>query len=246
MVSKSQIKLITSLTQKKNRSKLGLFLVEGKKGIKEILASPFELDSLYTTQPVFDSPEHKTFEITEAELKKISCLNTPQTALAVFKIPAEKKVSLNKLTLALDGVRDPGNLGTIIRLCDWFGINNLICSQDTVDCYNPKVVQASMGSITRVNILYLKLNDFFSELKNIPVMGAFVEGENIYRSKFPDNGIVILGNEANGISAEIEELVSKKISIPQFGTSAETESLNVATAAAIFLSEYSRQRSTEK
>ena len=242
MVSKSQIKLITGLAQKKNRSKLGLFLAEGIKGINEILNSNFELDSLYTTSEIFNAPGSKIHLITEAELKKLSGLTTPQTAVAIFKIPEEKTLSLKGLILALDGIRDPGNLGTIIRLCDWFGIETLLCSPDTVDCYNPKVVQATMGSITRVSILYRSLEEIIKEAGNLPVLGAFMEGENVYTSQLPAEGILVMGNEANGISGKIEKLVTKKVSIPPFGNTSNTESLNAATATAILLSEFRRQQ----
>lgn len=241
MVSKSQIKLITGLEQKKNRTKSGLFLVEGKKGIREILNSQFELDSLYTTGEIFNAPPSKTHVINETELKKISRLKTPQTALALFKIPEVKPVVINGLVVALDGIRDPGNLGTIIRLCDWFGIETLLCSPDTVDCYNPKVVQATMGSITRIAITYVDLSTILKNNIGQPVIGTFLKGENIYTTQLPKNGILILGNEANGISKEIEEMVSQKLNIPQFGKSQSTESLNVATATAILLSEFLRQ-----
>lgn len=241
MVSKSQIKLITSLEQKKGRTKSGLFMVEGIKGITEILNSEMQLDSLFTTREIFDSPPSKTFPITNEELKKISRLKTPQTAVALFKIPEVIKPKITGFIVALDGVRDPGNLGTIIRLCDWFGVENLLCSKDTVDCFNPKVVQATMGSITRVNISYVDLPKIISENTNLPVLGTFLEGENLFKTELPKEGILVLGNEANGISEEIEKLVSRKINIPQFGTSQNTESLNVATATAILLAEFRRQ-----
>lgn len=241
MVSKSQIKLITSLEQKKGRSKSGLFLVEGIKGISEILESNMELNFLFTTKEIFNSPPSKTFVVNDGELKKISRLKTPQTAVALFRIPEPLNPEMTGLVVALDGVRDPGNLGTIIRLCDWFGIENLLCSKDTVDCYNPKVVQASMGSITRVNISYVDLSGIISENKQFPILGTFLEGENLYRTKLPKEGMLIMGNEANGISKEIEKLVSTKINIPQFGNVQSAESLNVATAAAIILGEFKRQ-----
>ncbi|MFN4761496.1 TrmH family RNA methyltransferase [Gillisia sp. Q332] len=241
MVSKSQIKLITSLEQKKARTKNRLFIVEGIKGISEILASNYELDSLYTTEEIFDVPASKTNLIKEADLKKISRLKTPQTAVAIFKIPDVKTPDLNGLIIALDGVRDPGNLGTIIRLCDWFGVKTLLCSKDTVDCYNPKVVQASMGSITRVQVVYLDLSQVIRDNPEIPVMGTFLEGENLYEANFPSNGILVLGNEANGISKELEQMVSMKLNIPQFGDSQNTESLNVATATAVFFGEFRRR-----
>ncbi|MFO8148270.1 MAG: TrmH family RNA methyltransferase [Bacteroidota bacterium] len=241
MVSKSQIKLITSLEQKKARTKNKLFIVEGIKGISEILASDYELVSLFTTKEIFDVPTSKTNLIKEADLKKISKLKTPQTAVALFEIPDVKSPDLNGLIIALDGVRDPGNLGTIIRLCDWFGVKTLLCSKDTVDCYNPKVVQASMGSITRVKVNYLDLSQVIKDNPEIPVMGTFLEGENLYKANFPSNGILVLGNEANGISKELEQMVSMKLNIPQFGDSQNTESLNVATATAVFLGEFRRR-----
>lgn len=240
MLSKSQIKLITSLEQKKSRSKTGLFIVEGKKSIKEILGSHFELHSLYTTEPGFIAPDSKTFLITAAELKKISRLTTPQTAVSVFRIPENKKPEIKGLVVGLDGVRDPGNLGTIIRLCDWFGVKTLLCSPDTVDCFNPKVVQATMGSITRVKLYYGDLREVLNNA-NLPVMGAYLDGENIYTTQLPKEGILIMGNEANGISEETGGLISKKLNIPQFGSSKETESLNVATATAVLLGELKRQ-----
>lgn len=246
MVSKSQIKLITSLAQKKSRAKTGLFLVEGKKGIKELLNSDFQLNSLFTTEDIFNTPTSRTFLISEYELKKLSQMRTPQTAVACFEIPAAKTPEYNGLVVALDGIRDPGNLGTIIRLCDWFGVRDLLCSRDTVDCYNPKVVQASMGSIGRVNIYYQRLESVLKNMPGIPVLGAFLDGENIYNTALPASGILVLGNEANGISEEVERLVRRKINIPQFGTTATTESLNVATATAVLLSEFRRQNATEK
>lgn len=241
MVSKSQIKLITSLEQKKARTKNRLFIVEGIKGITEFLASDYALDSLYTTEEIFEVQASKTHLITQADLKKISNLKTPQTAVALFEIPDVKSPDLNGLIIALDGVRDPGNLGTIIRLCDWFGVRTLLCSKDTVDCYNPKVVQASMGSITRVQVLYSDLSQVLKDHPEIPVMGTFLEGENLYEADFPSKGILVLGNEANGISKELEVLVSRKLNIPQFGDSQKTESLNVATATAVLLGEFRRR-----
>ncbi len=241
MVSKSQIKLITSLEQKKSRTKHGLFIVEGIKGISEFLKSDFKLYSLFTTQQIFEVPDDKTILIDESDLKKISRLTTPQTAVGIFEIPQQNSPVLSGLTVALDKVRDPGNLGTIIRLCDWFGVENIICSGDTVDCFNPKVVQASMGSLTRVRVSYVDLAEFLTTKNNQPVFGTFMQGENLYKTSLPNNGIIVLGNEANGISGEIGKMVSQKLSIPQFGTSDETESLNVATATAIILSEFRRQ-----
>lgn len=238
MLSKSQIKTITSLKQKKYRLQQGLFVAEGVKTINELLASQFSLQQLYTTNS-FKIDANLETVVSENELKKISFLKTPNTALAIFKIPEPKAINTNQLLVALDNVRDPGNLGTIIRLCDWFGIRDLVCNLETVDCYNPKVVQATMGSISRVNVSYLNLTDFL-KTTHMPIFGAFMEGDNIYKSQLPNKGILVLGNEANGISREIEQVITTKISIPRFGQLQSTESLNVATAAAILLSEFRR------
>ena len=240
MLTKSQIKLITSLDQKKFRSQHQLFVVEGKKGISEFLKSEFKLNHLYTSVDDFECDAKKMTLISENELKKISSLTTPQVALALFEMPKPKPVETSGLILALDAVRDPGNLGTIIRLCDWFGIKQLVCSDTTVDCFNSKVVQATMGSLTRVNISYLDLEAFLKSSK-LPSFGTFMDGENVYKRELPQNGILILGNEANGISKSVETLVTNKISIPRFGNLQATESLNVATATAILLSEFCRR-----
>ncbi|WP_395045145.1 TrmH family RNA methyltransferase [Flavobacterium sp.] len=240
MVSKNQIKLITSLQQKKYRQIHQLFIAEGVKVIQELLLSNFILEHLYVTENLFDSisNENKSI-ISNDELKKMSCLNTANNCLALFKIPLDKKNSSSELIVALDGVSDPGNLGTIIRLCDWFGISQIICSENSVDVYNPKVVQATMGSISRVNVSYLNLEDYISATK-LPVFGTFMDGINVYKEKLPKTGILVLGNEANGISKEIENLIKIRLAIPRFGELQKTESLNVASATAIFLSEFKR------
>jgi TrmH family RNA methyltransferase len=239
MLSKSQIKLITSLKQKKYRQQHGFFVVEGIKTIKELLHSDFKLHLLFTTES-FNINAKDEVLITEVDLKRISFLKTPNKALAIFKIPELKAINESGLIVALDAIRDPGNLGTIIRLCDWFGINELVCSKETVDCYNPKVIQATMGSITRVNISYVDLVSFLKE-SNLLVFGAFMEGENVYKTSLPEKGILVMGNEANGVSSEVEKFVTEKISIPRFGDVQATESLNVATATAILLSEFCRR-----
>jgi len=240
MVSKNQIKLITSLQQKKYRKQEQLFFAEGVKVVQELLHSNFELQDLFTTKQDFLTvPKNKVHAISEAELKKISALTTPNTCLSVFKIPKAKEMVEKGLIVALDDVRDPGNLGTIIRLCDWFGIETLFCSEESVDIYNPKVVQATMGSISRVNVVYGNLETFLSQTK-LPVFGTFMDGKNIYQEKLPKEGIIVMGNEANGISSSVEKLVSERIAIPRFGNLQVTESLNVATATAIILSEFKR------
>ena len=240
MLSKNQIKLITSLQQKKQRIASQLFFAEGIKVIHELLESKFELVHLYTTQNDFQEVSNdKKVLIDDSELKKITALATANTCLAVFKIPSEKKIIDSGLILALDSVRDPGNLGTILRLCDWFGIDQLICSKETVDIYNPKVVQATMGSIARVNVNYIDLESFIVQTK-LPVFGTFMDGKNIYKENLPQEGIIIMGNEANGISPTLETLIQNRLTIPRFGTLQKTESLNVATATAIVLSEFRR------
>lgn len=180
-------------------------------------------------------------EITATELEKISSLTTPQEVLAVIQIPEwpalDNKQLLKRFTLVLDGVQDPGNMGTIIRTADWFGIKNIICSPDTVDVYNPKVVQATMGSLSRVSIHYADLAQLLPQLK-LPVLGAMLDGENIYATNLGTEGLVVMGNEGNGLRPDIQQLISKKITIPRVG---QAESLNVAIATALFCSEISRK-----
>ncbi|WP_242202296.1 TrmH family RNA methyltransferase [Aestuariivivens insulae] len=238
MLSKNQIKLINSLKQKKYRLQHELFVVEGVKAISELLRSHFELYALYTTEPFNIDAKHEVL-ISQTDLKRISFLTTPNTALAVFKIPETKPIEESGLIVALDDVRDPGNLGTIIRLCDWFGVAHLVCSKGTVDCYNPKVIQATMGSITRINTSYMDLEAYL-KASDLPVFGAFMDGANVYKSKLPESGILVMGNEANGVSKHVEALITEKIAIPRFGKLQETESLNVAMATAILLSEFKR------
>ena len=239
-ISKNQFKLITSLSQKKYRQKHKLFIAEGIKVVQEILNSSFEIETLFCTEDfITDISNEKIVRISENDLKKISNLKTPNKVLGLFKIPAEKPLNNHGLIIALDAINDPGNLGTIIRLCDWFGIVTLVCSKQTVDCYNQKVVQASMGSLTRVSIYYKSLSVYLKET-NLPTFIADMNGENVYKTNLPKEGILIMGNEANGVSAEIKKEIMNKISIPRFGDAQETESLNVATATAILLSEFKR------
>jgi len=240
MVSKNQIKLITSLHQKKFRQANNLFIAEGVKVIHELLHSNFELENVFATEPLFPAiPKEKFNLIGENDLKKISALTVPNNCLAVFKIPEAKTINEKGLIIALDDIRDPGNLGTILRLCDWFGIEQIVCSEQTVDIYNPKVVQATMGSIARVNVAYLDLNSYIKTTK-LPVFGTFMDGKNIYKTNLPKEGIIVMGNEANGISSNIETLAKNRLTIPRFGNLQQTESLNVATATAIILSEFCR------
>ena len=240
MVSKNQIKFISGLQQKKQRLIHKMFVAEGVKVVQELLDADFELHQLYTTEDDFKSVnDSKKLIVSADDLKKISALTTASSCLAVFKIPEQRELYQSGLIVALDAIRDPGNLGTIIRLCDWFGIQQLICSNETVDVYNPKVVQATMGSISRVNVSYINLEDFISKT-SLPVFGTFMNGENIYSTTLPQEGIIVMGNEANGISKEVENSIQHRLTIPRFGTLQKTESLNVATATAIILSEFRR------
>ncbi len=240
MVVKSQIKFIKSLQQKKYRILNGLFVVEGVKMVNELLQTALKLHGLYTTNPeLLPSKAYIYEKISEAELNKISGLKSPNKVLAIFHIPNPAPIEFNNWILVLDGIKDPGNLGTIIRLCDWFGIHQLACSTDTVDCYNPKVLQATMGSIARVNILYTDVEDLVKN-SGLPTLGAFMEGDSVYDFNWPSKGLLIMGNEAHGISEGLETLLEKKVSIPQYGKGT-AESLNVATATAILLNELRRK-----
>lgn len=239
MVVKSQIKLIKSLQQKKYRNEHGMFVVEGIKTINELLESDFEVAKIYATEPHFRKFKSEyTTEVSLRDFEQISGLKNPNGVLGIFRMPKPVPVAFKDWIVALDDIRDPGNLGTIIRLCDWFGIKHLVCSINTVDCYNPKVLQATMGSISRVNVVYCDLAEFLSK-SDSRIYGAFMEGATVYKEELPEKGVLVLGNEANGISREIEELVHSKIGIPQFGQ-ITAESLNVATAGAILLNEIRR------
>lgn len=240
MVSKNQIKFITSLQQKKFRLQHRMFFAEGEKIITEFMDSDLEPVEIFTLTPdIYKKYDAKVTQISESDLKKISTLVTPNNSLAVFKIPKENNFLEKGLIVVLDDVRDPGNLGTIIRLCDWFGIEKIVCSTDSVDVYNPKVVQATMGSLSRVEVYYMNIQELLSETK-LAVYGAFMDGKNIYHKKLKSEGYIVMGNESKGISAEVEKLVTDKITIPRFGRLQQTESLNVATATAIVLSEFRR------
>lgn len=241
MVSKNQIKLITSLQQKKYRQIHQLFFAEGTKVVSEFYKSGWKLHTLFSTETLPFISSDKITPILDLELKKISALKTPNNTLAVFYLPTPSdEIIEDTFTIVLDGIQDPGNLGTIIRLCDWFGVKQLVCSSDTADCFNPKVVQASMGSLARVRVIYTDLEPYLTDKNKLPVYGAFMGGENIYRQKLPENAVLVLGNEGHGISPKIESFITKKIAIPQFSPEQLTESLNVATAAAIILSEFHR------
>ena len=238
-LSKNQIKLITSLQQKKYRTKYNLFVAEGIKVVNEFLNSSFKLKELFCIDSQGLEHVESCTLISADELKKISSLKTPNNVLALFEIPQIDLLKNEGLIVALDEINDPGNLGTIIRLCDWFGVDQLVCSKNTVDCYNSKVVQSSMGSLTRTSIVYTDLLEYL-ENSNLPKYAADMDGENVYNTKLPSEAILVMGNEANGISKNVYSHISKTISIPRFGSIQKTESLNVATATAILLSEFKR------
>lgn len=246
MISKSQISFIKSLHQKKIRKEQGLFIVEGLKSIQEFINSDYVVDSVYYTENLMPklgklSRNIKSVEITESELSRISALSTPQAILAVVQIPKQSDLNQKKLVgsfiIALDGIQDPGNLGTIIRTADWFGLNTILCSMDTAEAYNPKVVQASMGSLSRVNIIYTTLG-YFLDQTNLPVYGALLNGKSIYETNFGQEGIILLGNEGKGISNELQSRIKYPVTIPRYG---KAESLNVAISASIFCSELRRK-----
>lgn len=238
MLSKNQIKFVRSLELKKNRKREHLFVAEGPKVVGDLLRAGFRPHSIFSTSPRQDGQL-----VTEEELQRISFLQHPQEVLAVFEIPdsEHRPINPNGLSLALDGIQDPGNLGTIIRIADWFGIDAIYCSPDTADAYNPKVVQATMGSIAHIPIIYGDLVELISKAQ-CPVYGTLLDGNDIYQQPITPNGIIVMGNEGNGISESVRPLVTNRLLIPNFSNSPETaESLNVAIATAITCSEFKRR-----
>ena len=240
MLSKNQIKLIKSLESKKFRKREGLFVAEGPKVVGDLLRAGYQPHAIFSTEPRPDAEL-----ITDDELHRISFLQHPQEVLAVFHIPTPQESSNfhlpSDICLALDGVQDPGNVGTIIRIADWFGITHIYCSPDTADVYNPKVVQATMGSLAHVQITYCDLVPLLREAA-VPVYGTLLDGQDIYQQPLSREGVIVMGNEGNGISPEVRQLVSHKLLIPNFNKNTETaESLNVAIATAITCSEFRRR-----
>ncbi len=234
MINKQKQKLFQSLRLKKNRQAHKLFFCESIKIVKEFFNSNLKNHEIYSTIPIEDIP---TEIISEKEMKKISVLKTPSNIIGLFEIPTYNKINENGPLLALDNLSDPGNLGTIIRLCDWFGITDILCNKDTVDCFNPKVVQASMGSLSRVNCHYIDLTDY---LKNSTkkTYATTLEGKSIYKTKLEKDAIILMGNESHGISSAIEKLCSENISIPKTNTHSNIDSLNVSIATGIILNEF--------
>lgn len=252
-MTKAEIQLVKSLGDKRARVETGLFVAEGEKLARELLASDFRVKKVYFTEGAFPAADAE--QVSPKEMERLSHLKTPADCLAVVEIPKyrlDAAALKGRLTLALDEVQNPGNMGTIIRLADWFGITDIVCSADSADCFNPKVVQATMGAITRVRVHYSDLAGMLSAAaeQGLPVYGTFLEGENIYDTELSAEGVIVLGNEGKGISADIERLVSRKLLIPPYpsdtrahsGGNAHSESLNVAIAAAISVAEFRRRR----
>ncbi len=248
MLSKNKIKYIHSLELKKNRKKEGVFVAEGHKLVGDLLPHFHCRLILATTtwlEEHHDIQADEIIEITPDELVKASLLKTPQEVLAIFEQPQYNyttDVIKDSLCLALDDIQDPGNLGTIIRLADWFGIEHIFCSQGTVDVYNSKVIQATMGALARVKVHYCNLPELISSLKDVPVYGTFLDGENIYDKPLSENGLIIMGNEGNGVSKEVSQLINNKLYIPNYPSGRTTsESLNVAIATAVVCAEFRRR-----
>ena len=231
VISKNKIKLIHSLETKKGREKAGLFVAEGPKVVNDLLHAGF------TAENIFEDIE---------DIKKISFLQHPQSMLGVFKLPRNEhytEFSITQLVLALVGVQDPGNLGTIIRVADWFGIKDIFCSLDTADCWNPKVVQATMGSIARVQLHYVDLNKMVESLPaDYPIYATLLDGENIYKQELSHHGMIVMGNEGKGISPILRTKINRKLYIPNYSSNEDTaESLNVAIATSIVCAEFRRR-----
>ena len=249
MLTKNQLKLVRSLELKKNRKKEGLFVAEGPKVVGDLLRAGYKARLVFSTTEREDA-----VMVTDDELRKLSFLQHPQEVLAVFEIPNhgdrlfdvnsfnQKPVPMiDQLALALDSVQDPGNLGTIIRIADWFGISTIYCSEDTADVYNPKVVQATMGSLAHINIVYCDLVELLQHY-DAPIYGTLLDGQDIYQQELSQKGIIVMGNEGNGISQRVRPLITHRLLIPNFNKNSETaESLNVAIATAITCSEFRRR-----
>ena len=249
MLTKNQLKLVRSLELKKNRKKEGLFVAEGPKVVGDLLRAGYKARLVFSTTEREDA-----VMVTDDELRKLSFLQHPQEVLAVFEIPNhgdrlfdvnsfnQKPVPvIDQLALALDSVQDPGNLGTIIRIADWFGISTIYCSEDTADVYNPKVVQATMGSLAHINIVYCDLVELLQQYDG-PIYGTLLDGQDIYQQELSQKGIIVMGNEGNGISQRVRPLITHRLLIPNFNKNSETaESLNVAIATAITCSEFRRR-----
>ena len=242
MLSKNQIKILKGLKRKKERKNSGLYIVEGKKIVQEILDSTDDWVELYATKSWLEQyPEYASlenvFEITDKDLAQVSSFKTPNDVMILLKQKVKVdflEVYSTDIVLALDGIKDPGNMGTIIRLADWFGVGHILCTLDSVDQYNPKVVQSAMGSISRVNIHYGDLVHMLTQLELHEIYACDLNGESIYDASFKEKAILLMGSESHGISKEVSSIVNNKITIPSYSNT-EIDSLNVASAAAISL-----------
>lgn len=254
MISNSQVKQIKALSIKKLRDESGLFLAEGTKLVLELLDS-FKLKLMIATSDWINQNGRGIVQniqiVSPEELQKVSCLKTPQGVLAVFEKPKYQLSDIDlihNLNLAIDDVQDPGNLGTIIRIADWFGIHDIICSLHSADAFSPKTVQSTMGALARVRVHYIDLVEFLeAQSSSIPIFGTFMDGNNIYTEKLTSNGIIVMGNEGNGISTKIEKLVTNKLLIPNFPANEKTsDSLNVGVATALICAEFRRVDNSKK
>ncbi len=248
-LSRNKIKLIRSLKEKKFRDEQQLFVAEGNKLVSELLKNKNSRCYFLAALPEWldAHPGVLAGEVivaSETELNRATFMKTPPPVIALFHQPNHDAVQFdleNGISLVLDGVQDPGNVGTIVRIADWFGIEQVICSGDTADIYNPKTVQATMGAIARVKVIYTDIVHFLQEQERLPIYGTFLDGHNIYEETLPNAGIIVLGSEGKGISREVEKRISRRLFIPSFPPGrATSESLNVATAAAIICSEFRR------
>ena len=251
-LSKGKLSLYAGLSRGKMRDKAGLFIVEGRKSVNDLI-SLFELEALISlrgidvSESVADSS--RVYEVSESEMRKISSMTTVPEVLAIFRkpeqtdeIPVPEK---DKLYLLLDGVRDPGNFGTIVRTAHWFGISRIYASEDCVDIYNPKTIQSTMGSLGKIEVVYCNLVQLISDNKRMPVYGTLLEGENIYEATLKEHGFIVMGNEGKGISDEVRSLVTNPVLIPPFDKLNHSESLNVATATAAVLAIFRKNHFTE-
>jgi len=248
MLTKAKIAEIKNLGDKKGRTESGLFVAEGAKLVRELLESGLKVREIYgLPEIVTDLPFEDAVEVTPKEMERISHLKTPSKILALVEIPQhkfEQQLLTQNLVLALDDVQDPGNLGTIIRLADWFGITDIVCSPATADAFNPKVIQATMGAIARVRLHYMELTGVLGEARQlgVPVYGTFLEGERIYSAELSTTGVIVMGNEGQGISAAVEKQITKKLFIPPYPEGVpSSESLNVAIATAVVCAEFRRR-----
>ncbi|MEG2365922.1 MAG: RNA methyltransferase [Alistipes sp.] len=241
-MTKSEIQLVRSLADKRSRSATGLFVAEGEKLVGELRDSSLHVERIFALQGVFYGAEVEV--VSPKEMERISLLKTPSSALALVTMPTyelQPQRLTKALVLALDNIQNPGNMGTIIRLADWFGITDVVCSRDTADCFNPKVVQATMGAILRVRVHYVDLEAFLAEsaAQKIPIYGTFLEGENIFHTTLSTAGVIVMGNEGQGVSHNVERLITRKLFIPPYPADRQgSESLNVAMATGIICAQF--------